>query len=151
MDQQQARDQFAAQQAGRRDQQGIQQQQFGDQFGAQQGRAADQQQIQQNQFGDQFGAGQSRFADQFGGQQQQQFFGNQMANQKSARAERPFPWPSSMANRFNQDMQRRGLSTQEMMMQRQDPYNQLGQLLGFAGQVGNPSFGQTQQFGPMAP
>ena len=37
------------------------------------------------------------------------------------------------------------------MQQRQDPYNQLSQLLGFAGQVGNPSFGQTQQFGPMAP
>ena len=34
------------------------------------------------------------------------------------------------------------------MMQRQDPYSQLSQLLGFAGQVGNPTFGQTQQFGP---
>ena len=53
------------------------------------------------------------------------------------------------ANQFNQDTQRRGISNQEMMQQRQDPYNQLGQLLGFAGQVGNPSFGQTQQFGPM--
>ena len=55
------------------------------------------------------------------------------------------------ANQFNQDMQRRGLSTQEMMMQRQDPYNQLSQLLSLSGQVGNPSFQQNQQFGPMAP
>ena len=53
------------------------------------------------------------------------------------------------ANQFNEDMRRRGLSTQEQMMQRQDPYNQLSQLLGLAGQVGNPTFGQTQQFGPM--
>ena len=37
------------------------------------------------------------------------------------------------------------------MQQRQDPYNQLGQLLGLSGQVGQPSFQQTQQFGPMAP
>ena len=55
------------------------------------------------------------------------------------------------ANQFQQDTQRRGISNQEMMQQRQDPYNQLSQLLGFAGQVGNPSFQQTQQFGPMAP
>ena len=54
-------------------------------------------------------------------------------------------------NQFNQDVQRRGISNQELMQQRQDPYNQLRQLLGFTGQVGNPSFGQTQQFGPMAP
>ena len=54
-------------------------------------------------------------------------------------------------NQFNQDVTRRGISTGETMMQRQDPFNQAGQLLGFAGQVGNPSFGQTQQFSPMAP
>ena len=35
-------------------------------------------------------------------------------------------------NQFNQDVQRRGISNQEMMQQRQDPYNQLGQLLGFS-------------------
>ena len=126
--QQQARDQFAAGQAGRRDQQAIQQQQFGDQFGA----------------------GQSRFADQFGAQQQQQGFANRMANQNLLGKNDRF-LAQQQANQFQQDLQRRGLSTQEMMMQRQDPYNQLGQLLGFAGQVGNPSFQPTQQFGPMAP
>ena len=93
--QQQARDQFGAAQAARRDQQGIQQQQFGDQFGAQQGRAADQQAIQQNQFGDQFGAGQSRFADQFGAQQQQQGFANRMANQNLLGTNDRFPSPAT--------------------------------------------------------
>ena len=55
------------------------------------------------------------------------------------------------SNQFNEDLRRRGLSNQEMMQQRQDPYSQLGQLLGLSGQVGQPSFQQTQQFGPMAP
>ena len=108
-----------------------------DQFGA-----------QQNQFGDQFGAGQSRFADQFGAQQQQQGFANRMANQNLLGQNDRF-LAQQQANQFNEDMRRRGLSTQEMMQQRQDPYNQLSQLLGLAGQVGNPTFGQTQQFGPM--
>ena len=80
----------------RRDQQGIQQQQFGDTVREQVSKAAPpiSRGIQQNQFGDQFGAGQSRFADQFGAQQQQQGFNNQMANQQSARAERPFHGPA---------------------------------------------------------
>ena len=192
--QQQFGDQFGAAQAGRRDQQAIQQQQFGDQFGAQQGRYADQQAIQQgqfgdqfsagqhqfanqfgaqqqqfgdqfaanqgsaadqfgaqqNQFGDQFAAGQSRFADQFGAQQQQQGFANRMQNQNLLGQNDRFT-AQQQANQFNEDMRRRGISNQEMMQQRQDPYNQLSQLLGMAGQVGNPSFGPTQQFGPMAP
>ena len=124
------------------------QQQARDQFAAQQAQARDQQGIQQQQFGDQFGAGQSRFADQFGAQQQQQGFNNQMANQNLLGNNDRF-MAQQQSNQFNQDTQRRGISTQEMMQQRQDPYNQLNQLLGFAGQVGNPSFGQTQQFGPM--
>ena len=94
--------------------------------------------------------GQRQAGDQFGAQQQQQGFANQMANQNLLGQNDRF-MAQQQANQFQQDTQRRGISTQEMMQQRQDPYNQLSQLLGFAGQVGNPSFGQTQQFGPMAP
>ena len=123
------------------------QQQARDQFAAQQARFGDQQAIQQNQFGDQFGAGQSRFADQFGAGQQQQGFANRMQNQNLLGQNDRF-LAQQQGNQFNEDMRRRQLSTQEMMMQRQDPYSQLSQLLGLAGQVGNPTFGQTQQFGP---
>ena len=126
------------------------QQQAGSQFGADQAFRRDQQGIQQNQFGDTFSAGQHQFADRFGGQQQQQQFNNRMSNQQLLGANDRF-MAGQYNNQFNQDVTRRGISTGEMMQQRQDPFNQLGQLLGFAGQVGNPSFGQTQQFGPMAP
>ena len=117
-------------------------------FGQQQ--AGDQFRANQSQFGDQFGAGQSRFADQFGAQQQQQGFANRMSNQQLLGQNDRFQ-AQQQANQFNEDMRRRGLSTQEMMMQRQDPYSQLSQLLSLSGQVGNPSFQPTQQFGPMAP
>ena len=126
------------------------QQQARDQFAAQQAQFAQQQAIQQQQFGDQFGAGQSRFADQFGGQQQQQGFANRMANQNLLGQNDRF-LAQQQGNQFNEDMRRRQLSTQEMMQQRQDPFQQLSQILGLAGQVGNPSFAPTQQFGPMAP
>ena len=140
--------QFQANQAGRRDQQGIQQQQFGDQFSAGQHQFANQfasqqqqfgdqfngaarspplidRRIQQNQFGDQYRSGQHQFADQFNAQQGQQGFNNQMANQNLLGTERPFPSPAVQANQFNQDVtQRRGISNQEMMQQRQDPFNQ---------------------------
>ena len=129
---------------------------FGERFGGEgqffgQRQAGDQFRANQGQFGDHVrsrAASVSRISSD--AQQQQQGFNNRMQNQNLLGNNDRF-MAQQGNTQFGQDTQRRGIYNQEMMQQRQDPYNQLSQLLGMTGQVGNPQFQQTQQFGPMAP
>ena len=149
----QAGNQFAANQA-----------QFADQFGAQQGqqgfqnqmtnqqlmsqndqfRAQQQQQGFQNRMGNQQLLGQR---DQFGSQQNQQFFQNQHDNQQMNSQNDRF-MAQQYGNQFNQDVTRRGIGSQERLLERQLPQQELARIMQMSG-VGNPQFQQQQQYGPM--
>ena len=128
--------------AGRQDA-NFGQQLAGAQFGAGQ---------QQQQFGQQL-AGQGQNFNQglqqgqFNAGQQQQGFQNNMANQQLLGQNDSF-LAQQQANQFSQDMARRQLGTSEQLLQRQQPLNELSQILGMSGQVGNPQFSPTSQFGP---
>ena len=102
----------------------------------------------QQMAGDQFAAGQGQARSNFDAQQQQQGFQNRMANQQMAGQNDQF-LAAQQANQFREDMARRGLGTQERMTERQQPLNELSQILGMAGQVGQPGFQQTAQYSPM--
>ena len=117
------------------------QQQAADQFRALQANRADQMRVQQQQFGDQYNAQQGMFGAQFGAQQAQQNWANQFAgNQFNA---------AQQNQMFNQGMQHRNQWTQEQLMQRGLPMQEVQQLLGLAGQVSNPQFQGGAQYGPM--
>lgn len=98
--------------------------------------------------------GQQHALDQFGAGQQQQAFQNLLAGQGQQFGQQ-FGLDQFGAQQqgqtFNQDMARRGQSIREQMMMRQQPIQDLGTLLGMAGQVQAPQFQPVQQMGPMAP
>ena len=162
-----AGDQFAAQQGGaqnafdaqqQRDlfgramqtgQFGAQQSQFGDQFAANQGQFRDQFGAQQQQFGDQFGAQQGQFRDQFNAGQQQQGFQNRFANQGLQQQNDQFTCPAAGHSSSTRIIARRNQGINETMTQRQQPLNELGQILNLGTQAGNFA-PQQPQFQPQA-
>ena len=85
--------------------------------------ASENQYFNQRLAGDQFAADQSRFGAQF----------------DAGRAD----------NRFGQGMQSRNQWLQEQMLGRQLPMQEIGQLLGLAGQVSSPTFQPMSQYSPM--
>ena len=52
------------------------------------------------------------------------------------------------AQQFQQQQAARQQAINEMLMQRQQPLSELGQILGLAGNVGQPQFMPTPQYGP---
>ena len=131
----------------------------GDQFAASQGQAQNQFDAQQQRdlFGramqqGQFGAQQQQYGDQFNAQQGQQGFQNRFANQGMLQQNDQF-LAQQQGQQFNQDLARRNQGINETMTQRQQPLNELGQILSLGNQAGNfapqqPQFQQQPQYGP---
>ena len=102
-------------------------------------------------FGERFQGQQSLFnqgltRDQFNAGQGQQNFQNQFANQGLQGQNDRF-LAGQQATQFNQDLAQRGLGSREMLQARQQPITDLSQILGLAGQVGQPGFQPTPQYG----